>query len=78
MKKADNEFIAKQMYRLKNAFPNQPIEFFDVLFDTLKSKNFSEDELTKLIDRCIETFEYKSLTVAAIIKDGKEIYVIPD
>lgn len=66
--KADKKTIATQLLRLKKAFPNQPMEFFEILMDRIEFHGFTEDELIKAINACIDTFEYKSLTVASVLK----------
>lgn len=66
------------MFRLSKAFPQQPIEFFDILLEVLLEMNLSENDLTDMINRCIRTFEYKNLTVAAVIKNEKQVYIIPE
>lgn len=69
---ADKEFIANQLLILRKAFPSQPATFFEVLRDRIIANKFTEKELEKAIHEVIDTFEYKSLTVAAIIKKRDE------
>lgn len=66
--KADKKTIAIQLLRLKKAFPNQPQDFFDVLMERIEHHEFTEDELIRSVNSCIDTFEYKSLTVASVLK----------
>ena len=78
----DKKTIAIQILRLKKAFPQQPMEFFDILLDRIESNQFTEKELFEAVNKCIDTFEYKNLTVAAIVKlkvnDAKQTYIIPE
>lgn len=66
--KADKKTIATQLLRLKKSFPNQPMEFFEILMDRIEYHEFTELELIESINTCIDTFEYKSLTVASVLK----------
>lgn len=66
--KADKKTIAIQLLRLKKAFPSQPQDFFDVLMERIEFYEFTTDELSMAINACIDTFEYKSLTVASVLK----------
>lgn len=65
---ASNLFIANQILRLKKAFPEQSANFFEILLDRIEHYQYTELELTEAINRVIDTFEYKNLTVAAIVK----------
>ena len=79
--KADKTFIAKQIFRLSKAFPQQPLEFFDILLERIEDQQFTESELIQTINKCIDNFEYKNLTVAAIVKmkaNEKQTYIIPE
>lgn len=66
--KADKKTIAIQLLRLKKAFPNQPQDFFDVLMERIEFYEFTTEELITAVNTCIDTFEYKSLTVASVLK----------
>ena len=70
--KADKEMIAKQLFRLSTAFPDQKKEFFELLFERMMSYEYSENELIESINNVIDTFEYKTLTVASILKAKNE------
>ena len=80
--KASREFIQDQLFRLKTSFPSHPIEFFGLLQERIEANNFTKEELTQAVNHCIDTFEYKNLTIASVIKktlnERTEVYVIPD
>ena len=80
--KASREFIAEQMWRLRISFPSHPIDFFGLLQERIEANNFTEEELIQAVNHCIDTFEYKYLTIASVIKktlnERPEVYVIPD
>lgn len=82
MMKASNKTIALELLRLKRAFPNQDQGFFDLLMERILFHEFTPQELTKAVDNIIDTFEYKHLTIASIIKlkvnESKQTYIIPD
>mgnify|MGYP001184919963 FL=1 len=75
--KADKKTIAIQLLRLKKAFPNQPQDFFDVLMERIEFYEFTIEELNAAVNTCIDTFEYKSLTVAAVLKSKLDSEVKP-
>lgn len=64
----NSNYIANQILRLSKAFPQQPMEFFKILLERIEDLEFTEQELTDAVNRCIDTFEYKNLTVAAVLK----------
>lgn len=70
--KADKRFIATQILRLKKAFPGQSDGFFEVLLERIEYYQYTESELTEAINHVIDTFEYKSLTISAIIKQKSD------
>lgn len=75
--KADKKTIAIQLLRLKKAFPNQPQDFFDVLMERIEFYEFTEYELLMAVNTCIDTFEYKSLTVASVLKTKLDAVIKP-
>ncbi|GAB6121111.1 hypothetical protein [Dysgonomonas termitidis] len=81
--KASSNYIANQILRLSKAFPQQPMEFFKILLERIEELEFTEQEITDTVNKCIDTFEYKNLTVATIVKlkakeNEKQVYIIPE
>jgi hypothetical protein len=68
MNAAPKKSVAFQVLRLKKAFPNQPQDFFNILMERMIEYEFSEQELLDTVNNCIDTFEYKNLTVASVLK----------
>jgi len=70
--KADKKMIATQLLRLKKAFPQQNEDFFEILMERVESYEYSENELIETVNNVIDTFEYKNLTVASVVKEKYE------
>ena len=60
------------MAKIKNAFPNLPVEFYDVLCERLKEKGFDDERIIKTVNGVIDTCKYPTPTIAHFITYDKE------
>lgn len=58
------ENVMKNTVKIKNAFPTLPVEFYDILFERLRAKGFSDEKLDDAVNRVIDTCKYPTPTVA--------------
>src|ERR1035437_8959738 len=74
------ECLAKNMEKIKNAFPSLPVGFYDVLCDRLKTKKFNDARLCNAVDGVIDTCAFPTPTVANFIMFDKDnpVYKIAD
>lgn len=65
--------IAKNVVKLKQAFPSLPPEFFNVFSERIKAHNYSDKRLTDAIAHVIDNCVYPSPTIAQFISFDKKI-----
>lgn len=61
------------MKRLKNAFPQLPQGFYDILSDRIKANGFSDDRLKDAINSLIDNCIYPVPSIANIISFDKRV-----
>jgi hypothetical protein len=54
----------KGIVKIKTAFPSLPVEFYDILCERLKEKEFSNERFNNAVDGVIDTCKYPTPTVA--------------
>jgi len=64
--------LTKNLAKIKNAFPTLPVEFYDVLCERLKEKDFDDERMTKTVNGVIDTCKYPTPTIAHFITYDKE------
>jgi hypothetical protein len=64
----------ERLFRIKDAFPTLPKEFYDVLCERFVANKFSEEDMVKSIAHVIDTCKYPTPTVAHFISfnEGKK------
>lgn len=67
------EHALKEVVRLKGAFPQLPVGFYDVLLDRIKDKGFTNQQLTDSINNLVDNFTYPVPTLANILSWDKRI-----
>lgn len=70
------EFAIKEVVRLREAFPNIPFGFFDILLERIKQNGFTNKRLTDAINYLIDNFTYPVPTIANIISYDKRIKLL--
>jgi hypothetical protein len=71
----DINHIAKELLRLRNAFPALPTSFFEVLTDRLIEKKISNKKLSDAVDYLIDNFIYPTPTIGNILTFDKKAKV---
>lgn len=64
---ASNEEIAVAVYRLKTCFPEMKEKFFKILSERISKSGMSGKRLEYAVNKVIDTFTYKMLTIADIM-----------
>jgi hypothetical protein len=62
-----------QFKRLKQAFPQLPAGFYDILLERIKEKGFTDQQLKDAINNLIDNFIYPVPTIANIVGFEKRI-----
>jgi hypothetical protein len=62
------DVIAKQLNRIRIAFPNLKPDFFNILSERIKANNFTNKRLIDSVDNLIDNFTFQTPTVAEILK----------
>lgn len=62
-----------QFAKLKQAFPQLPTGFYDVLLDRIKDKGFTDQRLKDAINNLIDNFTYPVPTIANVVSFDKRI-----
>ena len=70
---ADVRDIATQLNRLKAAFPRNETLFFNILAERVVAKAMTRSQLTEAVNRLIDGFPYKELSVSDVIGWDKRI-----
>lgn len=70
---ADVRDIATQLNRLKAAFPRNEAVFFNILAERVVAKAMTRSQLTEAVNRLIDGFPYKELSVSDVIGWDKRI-----
>lgn len=65
--------IGVEMKRLREAFPKQSNEFFNLLTERVLANGFSAERLHDAVNRVIDGFVYKELNIADIIGYDKRV-----
>jgi hypothetical protein len=63
----------EQIKRLRQAFPQIPPGFTDILLDRIKDRGFTDDRLRDSINNLIDNFTYPVPSVANIVSFDKRI-----
>ena len=75
-KPATHQQIATSMAKLLVAFPNQSDAFFNLLAERIAKKGISAERLEYAIDHTLDTFTYKTLTIADIMSIDRRVEVM--
>jgi hypothetical protein len=68
-KKADKNFVVRQLHRLTKVFPVDPNGiFYEILRERVLANDFTEEILVKTIDYVIDHVEPNFLSIASVIK----------
>jgi hypothetical protein len=65
--------IIKQTAKIKQAFPALPNEFYDILCERIKDKNFTDKRLIDSINNVIDTCIYPTPTIANFLIFDKTV-----
>jgi hypothetical protein len=69
------ETVAKNVAKIKAAFPALPKDFFTLLIDRAKDKGFSDARLTDAVNNVIDTCQYPTPTLANFLSFDKRVKV---
>jgi hypothetical protein len=80
-KKADEKFIAEQVFRLKKLLPYKDFkgedirgdDFYEALIERIAENDFKEEILIKTIDHVVDNTEPRWLSIASVMKAKQEI-----
>lgn len=62
-----------QIVKIKKAFPELPIEFYDVFIDRLKENSFNNDRLIDAVNHVIDTCEFPKPTIAKFVSYDRRV-----
>lgn len=65
--------IIEQVKRIKKAFPELPVQFYDTLTDRLKDNNFTDKRLNDSVSKVIDNFKYPKPSISDFIRFDKTI-----
>ena len=68
--------VAKNVAKVKAAFPALTPEFFKILVDRLVEKGFSDERLTDSVNNLIDTCQYPTPTLANILSFDKRVKIL--
>jgi hypothetical protein len=68
--------LARNVARVKAAFPSLPPEFYQLLIDRLKEKGFSDDRLSDAVNNVIDHCQYPTPTLANFLSWDKRVKIL--
>lgn len=69
--------IVSQVVRIKQAFPQLELGFYDILTDMVKQDKFTDNRLKDAVDHVIRTCVYPQPTIAQFLSFDKKVKVYP-
>jgi len=65
--------VIKNIAKIKIAFSNLPIEFYDLLNTRIKEKGFSDEQFRDAVNHVIDTCVYPQPTIAQFLSFDKKV-----
>lgn len=71
-----NQTIIECTRKIKIAFPNLSVQFYDILFERIKDKQFNDERLIAAVNHVIDTCTYPNPAVAQFLSFDKHIELL--
>ena len=72
----DPKTVAREVAKIKVAFPALPKDFYTLLIDRLKEKGFTDQRLRDAVNNVIDTCQYPTPTLANFLSFDKRVKLI--
>lgn len=69
--------ILIQVDKLRKAFPNLDVGFFDIMADRIKECKFTDKRFNDSVNRVIDTCKYTKPSISELVRFDKTIKLIP-